>query len=117
MRCGAPSDVRGVAGGAANHASAANSRPYSADASEHHRRAEDPVDHEAADQHTSVAGDGVQLAVPHLREDRMHHQQQSEGDRQADVGDLDRVECVAEAQVQGAAAATPISTVGGRRGR
>ena len=53
---------------------------------EHQRRPDDPVQHAASDdQHAPVAGDPVELAVAHLRQHRVHHQQQAERDRQRDA--------------------------------
>ena len=64
---------------------------------EHQRRAEDPVQDQRADQQFAVAGDGVEAVVADLRQHRVHHDQQAEGDRQRDAVDLDGAQGVAEA--------------------
>ena len=64
---------------------------------EHQRRPEDPVQQQRAQQEFAVAGDGVETVVAHLRQHRVHHDQQTEGDRQGDAVEFDGAEGVAEA--------------------
>src|SRR5665647_884983 len=59
---------------------------------EHHRRADHPVQQQARRDHPLVRGDQADLAVAHLGEHRIHHQQQADGDRQRRLADLHRVE-------------------------
>src|SRR5665647_992310 len=69
---------------------------------EHHRRADHPVQQQARRDHPLVRGDQADLAVAHLGEHRIHHQQQADGDRQRRLADLHRVEGVVQARDQSA---------------
>ncbi|MDZ7675683.1 MAG: hypothetical protein U5K30_11525 [Acidimicrobiales bacterium] len=51
-------------------------------------------------QHATVGGDLAEVVVPDLGQHRVHHQQQTDGDRQRDRVDLDPVECLVEAGEQ-----------------
>ena len=60
---------------------------------EHDGRADDPVEHQRRDEHPSIPGDGAELVVAQLGEHRVHHDQQTDEDRQRRPrGHLDRVE-------------------------
>ena len=48
---------------------------------EHQRRAENPVQEQGAGEEFLVPGDRVEAVVADLRQDRVHHDQQTEGDR------------------------------------
>ncbi len=63
---------------------------------EHQGGADDPVQHQGRRQHPSVAGHAVDLAVAHLGEHRVHHQQQTQGDRQRDATDRHRLQRVVD---------------------
>ena len=63
---------------------------------EHQRRAENPVQHQRAEQQPTIAGDPVELGVADLGQHRVHHQQQADRDRQADRADLDLVQVVGQ---------------------
>ena len=63
---------------------------------EHQGRPDDPVEHQAGDEHRPVAGDRVEPVVAHLGEHRVHHHEQPERDRQRDAAHLDRRQRPAE---------------------
>ena len=63
---------------------------------EHERRADQPVQHERTGHELAVGGDLVDPGVADLGQDRVHHQQQTDRDRQRDGADLDLVEPVVE---------------------
>lgn len=56
---------------------------------EHDGRADDPVDDQRGHHQRAVAGHGDEPVVADLGEDRIHHDEQAERDRQGDPADLD----------------------------
>ena len=63
---------------------------------EHERRRDDPREEQRDAEHAAVAAHLAHVLVADLRQDRVHHQQQPERDRQADRADLELVEEVVE---------------------
>ena len=59
---------------------------------EHQHRPDEPVLDERQRQHAAVPEDRAELLVPHLRERRVHHQDQPDGDRQRRRPDAHPVE-------------------------
>ena len=59
---------------------------------EHQRRTEHPVQDQRLRQQLAVAGDGVEAVVADLGQHRIHHDQQTQRDRQRDAVDLQRVQ-------------------------
>lgn len=64
---------------------------------EHERRSDDPVQQQGGQQQAAVAGDGAEAVVAHFGEDRVHHHEQAERDRQRYAGHGDLGERVPEA--------------------
>lgn len=69
---------------------------------EHQGRAHQPVEHQRQAEHTPVGHHVAEARVLHLRQHRVHHQQQAERDRQAHGAHLHPVERVVEAGEQSA---------------
>ena len=67
---------------------------------EHEQRAEDPVEPEGGDEQPPFGAKPTELVVPNLRQDRVHHQQQPDGDREADGADPQLVEPVVQLRDQ-----------------
>ena len=65
---------------------------------EHQRRTDDPVEHERRAEHAPVGGDMAEIAVADLGQHRIHHQQQTERDRQRHGVDLDVIQRVVQAR-------------------
>ena len=65
---------------------------------EHERGGEHPVDHQRGDHELAVADDASGLVVADLRQHRVHHHQQAQGDGQGDAGDLDGIQRLAESR-------------------
>ncbi len=60
--------------------------------SEHEHRPDDPVLHEREQQHPAVAEDPAELLVAHLRQRRIHHQDQPDRDRDRGRADAEPIE-------------------------
>ncbi len=63
---------------------------------EHQQRAEDPVERERGTRRATFAPELAELVVPDLGEHRVHHQQEPDGDREADGADAQPVEPVVQ---------------------